>query len=200
MAVITFLIFFSRFLRFFRAGGLVFALFLTVLSAPACFSGGWKTASRASAGLAPLPEASDEAVVQVYRAPLWGFRGLIADHTWIAAKKTGASFYMVYEVIGWRKFDKAPVLRAEKDIPDRLWFGNRPTVLADLRGEKANQAAEKIRQAALEYPYKREYSMLFGPNSNTWTAWTACRVPELNLKLPRRAVGKNYIKDCPQNP
>ena len=192
MAVITFSTFF-RPLRLFSAGIFVFALFL---SAASCFSGGWRTASRASAGLAPLPEESKEAVVQVYRAPLWGLRGLVADHTWIAAKKTGASFYIVYEVIGWRKFDKAPVLRAEKDIPDRLWFGNRPALLADIRGEEANRIADKIRQAALEYPYKREYSVLFGPNSNTWTAWTACRIPELNLKLSRRAVGKNYVKGC----
>ena len=188
---------FFRLLRLFNARTFVFT---SVLAASSCFSGGWKTASRASAGLAPLPEESQEAVVQIYRAPLWGLRGLVADHTWIAAKKTGASYYIVYEVIGWRKFEKASVLRAEKDIPDRLWFGNRPTVLADIRGEEADRIAEKIRQAALEYPYKRKYSVLFGPNSNTWTAWTACRIPELNLKLSRRAVGKNYVKNCFRKP
>ena len=179
---------------------LLFIPALIAIAAAGCSSGSWRTASRASAGLAPLPQDSKEAVVQVYRAPLWGLRGLIADHTWTAAKKRGEPFYTVYEVIGWRKLDKAPVLRAEKDIPDRLWFGKRPAVLVDIRGAEAHRAAEKIHQAALEYPYKQEYSMLFGPNSNTFTAWLACQVPELNLKLSRRAVGKGYVRDCLKEP
>jgi len=37
---------------------------------------------------------------------------------------------------------------------------------------------------------------MFGPNSNTFTAWMACKVPELNLKLSDPAIGKNYLKNC----
>ena len=157
----------------------------------------WERASRDSAGLAPLPEASREAVVQAYAAALWGLRGLVADHTWVSIKPKGASSYTVYEVIGWRRakgYDS--VLRMEKDIPDRLWYGKKPRVLIDLRGEKAEQIIGKIHAAASRYPYKNEYSMVFGPNSNTFTAWISCQVPELNLKLSHRAIGKNYLKDC----
>ena len=161
---------------------------------------GWKYASRASSGLAPRPEKHKGAVIQVFAAPLWGFRGRFADHTWIAVKNKGASGYTVYEVIGWRK--KAgyhSVLRIEKDIPDRLWFGNAPRLLIDLRGEKAEPWTDKIHKAAAAYPYKTKYAMILGPNSNTFTAWIACRLPGLNIPLSWRAFGKNYIKNC-QNP
>ena len=181
--------------------GALFFLFLAFLSCVSK-SGGWRTASRASSRLAPLPKDSKEAVVQVYAASLWGLRGKFADHTWIAAKKAGAASYTVYEVIGWRKMAKEhdTVLRIERDIPDRLWFGSRPRLLADFRGGAAGRLIGKIHAAALAYPHKTEYSMVFGPNSNTFTAWIACRVPELRIKLSRRAIGKNYLKGCKSKP
>ncbi len=45
----------------------------------------WRTASRESAGLAPDPAITSEAVLQVYGAKAWGWRGWFALHTWIAA-------------------------------------------------------------------------------------------------------------------
>ncbi len=41
----------------------------------------WRTASRDSAGLAPLPKDTPEAVVQVYAARAFGWRGAVAVHT-----------------------------------------------------------------------------------------------------------------------
>lgn len=184
-----------------RAALLAALVFLSVLFV-SCASnrGSWRTASRESSKLAPLPEESREAVVQAYAAPLFGLRGRFADHTWISAKERGAASYTVYEVIGWRRLSGKhdSVLRVEKDIPDRLWFGSRPKILADLRGGAAERAIEKIQAAARKYPYKKKYSMIFGPNSNTWTAWIACHVPELKLKLSRRAIGKGHLKNCPR--
>ena len=173
-------------------------LFLFLLFLSCASNSGWKTASRASSNLAPLPKEHKEAVVQAYAAALWGFRGKFADHTWLATKKPGADSYTVYEVIGWRKISKKhnSVLRVEKDIPDRLWFGNMPRLLVDLKGEEAEKAIGKIHAAAIKYPYKTDYSLIFGPNSNTFTAWVACQVPELNLRLSRRAIGKNRLKSC----
>ena len=156
----------------------------------------WERADRSSAKLAPLPEENQAAVVQIYAAPLWGLRGLVADHTWISTKAKGADFYTVYEVIGWRMATgHDSVLRVEKDLPDRLWYGKKPRILVDLREEKAEKLIDKIRKAAFQYPYKKRYAML-GPNSNTFIAWIACQVPELNLKLSRRAIGKAYLKNC----
>ena len=62
----------------------------------------WRTASKEPVGLAPEPAATREAVVQVYGARTWGWRGNFGVHTWVAVKPADAPAYTVYEVIGWR--------------------------------------------------------------------------------------------------
>ena len=156
-------------------------------------SDGWRTASRAAAGLAPTPEEEQGAVIQCYAAPVWGWRGWFADHTWIALKGRAADSYTVYEVIGWRARRGLPTLRIERDIPDRLWYGSRPRLLADLRGAAAAELLEKVDAAARRYPAPDKYRQFPGPNSNTFTAWIAREVPELGLKLSSRAIGKGYL-------
>ena len=166
-----------------------------------CNFEGWKTASRDSANLAPKAQDYKEAIVQVYAAKVYGWRGHFADHTWISTKKANADSYTVYQVIGWRKLSPKfnSVVRIEEDLPDRLWFGNKPKILIELRGDSAKPIIDKIHTAATQYPYPDEYDIL-GPNSNTFTQWISCRIPELNLKLPFRAIGKNYLKNCEHEP
>lgn len=153
----------------------------------------WRTASRESAGIAPDPLTTQEAVVHVYGAKAWGWRGWFAVHTWIAAKEAGAKSYTVYEVIGWRANRGLPVLRISSDLPDRLWFGAQPELLIEHSGKGAEELITAVDQAARDYPWKDEYKVFPGPNSNTFTAWVAQQVPELNLKLPFRAIGKGYL-------
>ncbi|WP_163143990.1 DUF3750 domain-containing protein, partial [Arhodomonas sp. KWT] len=57
--------------------------------------GDWRTASRASAGIAPVPGAAPEAIVQVYAARAFEWRGAFAVHTWIATKPAGGGRYTV---------------------------------------------------------------------------------------------------------
>jgi hypothetical protein len=159
----------------------------------ACGEKDWRTASRAPAGLAPDPAQASEAVVQVYAARAWGWRGWFAVHTWIATKPGHASAYTVYEVIGWRQNRGLPVLRIEQDIPDRLWFGEQPQLLADRRGKDADALVEAIDKAAHAYPWPETYDAFPGPKSNTFTAWIARQVPELGLKLPFTAIGSGYV-------
>jgi len=52
---------------------------------------GRRIASRESARIAPLPSETNEAVLQVYGAKAWNWRGGFAIHTWIATKPTGES-------------------------------------------------------------------------------------------------------------
>ncbi|MDD9867763.1 MAG: DUF3750 domain-containing protein [Candidatus Campbellbacteria bacterium] len=156
---------------------------------------GWDKASRESSGIAPDPKETRDAVIQIYAAELWGWRGLFADHTWISTKQRGAEQYTVYEVIGWltsEGYDS--VLRIEKDLPDRFWYGATPRVLVSLQGGVAEELVEKIHNEATNYPYKTDYSTLPGPNSNTFIAWISCRIPELDLELSQRAIGKNYLE------
>ena len=156
---------------------------------------GWDSATRESARIAPNPEEHSDAVVQVYAAELWGFRGMFADHMWIATKQKNALAYTVYEVIGWRLSEGYDTsLRIAEDIPDRKWYGAVPRVLVNETGAQAEMLIKEIQAAAMSYPYPKEYSA-FGPNSNTFIAWVLCKVPNLNLTLTRRAVGKNYLND-----
>jgi len=94
-----------------------------------CANDDWRTAFRESAGIAPDPATTNEAVLHVYGADAWGWRGWFAIHTWIAAKGTGENEYTVYDVVGWRGYHGQSVLRITRDIPDRYWYGEKPRVL-----------------------------------------------------------------------
>lgn len=148
---------------------------------------------RASAGLAPDPASHPEAVVQVYAADTWGWRGRFAVHTWISVKRAGDNVYTVYDVVGWRQRWGRPVVGASQDVPDRHWFGAKPQLVADLRGEQAGKLIDKVEQAVNDYPWKDEYRVFPGPNSNTFIAWIGSQVPELDLSLPFSAIGSSYI-------
>jgi hypothetical protein len=157
-----------------------------------CSSKDWRTASREPAGMAPDPVVTREAVLQVYGASAWGWRGWFAIHTWIAVKPTNAASYTVYEVIGWRQHRGLPALRIEKDLPDRYWYGERPRLLRGFRGEGVDGLIAAVDKAAKSYPWPDTYTAFPGPNSNTFTAWIAKEVPELGLKLPFSAIGSGY--------
>jgi hypothetical protein len=170
-------------------------LFSLVLLVPtSCATKDYRTASRESAGIAPLPAANKGAVLQVYGASAWGWRGWFAIHTWIATKPANADSYTVYEVIGWRQHRGLSAMRIEKDLPDRYWFGERPRLLKDFRGEPANKLIEAVDRAAKKYPWSDTYKAFPGPNSNTFTAWIAKQVPELDLDLPFSAIGSGYAE------
>lgn len=159
-----------------------------------CSSGkDWRTASRESAGIAPDPAATNEAVLQVYAADAWGWRGWFAIHTWIAAKRTGEASYTVYDVVGWRDHHGEPVMKIAQDIPDRYWYGEKPRILKEHRGAGIDELIDAVDQAAQAYPWKTTYKAFPGPNSNTLTAWIARQVPKLELDLPLSAIGSGYV-------
>ncbi|WP_246841220.1 DUF3750 domain-containing protein [Hahella sp. CCB-MM4] len=158
----------------------------------ACSSDNWRSASRASARLAPDPLTTPEPVIQVYGADAWGWRGWFAIHTWIAVKPENALDYTVYEVVGWRERRGLPVLRIEQDVPDRYWYGAKPQLILDRRGDGVGELIDKIATKADEYPWKDSYRVFPGPNSNTFPAWIAQEVPELELELPFSAIGSGW--------
>ena len=170
----------------------VFVLMGVLLSN--CSSGkDWRTASRESAGIAPDPSVTKEAIIHVYGAKAWSWRGWFAIHTWIAAKRTGEATYTVYDVVGWRGHHGEPVLKIAQDLPDRLWFGEKPQLLKEHKGSEVDKMIDEINKAAHAYPWKTTYSAFPGPNSNTFTAWIAKQVPELELNLPFAAIGSGYV-------
>jgi Protein of unknown function (DUF3750) len=159
-----------------------------------CANNDWRTANRASAGIAPNPTVTKEAVLLVYGADTWGWRGWFAIHTWIAAKHTGETTYTVYDVVGWRGNNGQPILRIAQDIPDRYWYGEKPRLLNEHRGAGVDELITAVDKTAHAYPWKSTYRSFPGPNSNTFTAWIAKQVPELKLDLPFSAIGSGYVK------
>ena len=155
----------------------------------------WRNASSAPAGLAPDPLATPEAIVQVYAARTWGWKGSFGVHTWIALKAPQAKSYVVYEVIGWKLRWSGTALSVTERAPDARWYGNAPELLAEKRGAEAEELIPKIEVAVRAYPYAAEYAVWPGPNSNTFTAWVSRAVPELKLDLPPTAIGKDFLGD-----
>jgi len=168
------------------AGGLAFY-------AGVVMAGDWRTANRENTGIAPDLATTREAVVQVYAARAWSWRGAFGAHSWIAVKPTGAPAFTVYEVIGWRAYRGMPVVSISGRAPDARWFGADPEIIADLRGEGVGQVIINIDAAARDYPHADEYRVWPGPNSNTFTAFVARSVPELRLDLRPTAIGKDYL-------
>ena len=180
-----------------RAGCFAFVLLIGPLLTVSCGSVNlgrdWRTADRASTGLAPPAAQTPEAIVQIYSARAFNWRGIFAVHTWIATKAADDLQYTVHQVLGWRRYHDVPVVVSRFGRPDRSWYGAEPEVVAELRGERAALAIPKIEAAVESYPYRREYVLWPGPNSNTFTAYVARQVPELEAELPAIAIGKDYL-------
>jgi len=153
----------------------------------------WWQARRDASGQAPDPASTPEAVVQVYAARTVGWRGSLGVHSWIAVKRSGAPAFRRYEVIGWGVDRGVPAVRVDRTGPDNDWFGSRPRVLVDVRGEGVDALIDRIEAAIASYPYPATYRLWPGPNSNTFVAYVARAVPELRLDLPPTAIGKDFL-------
>lgn len=170
------------------------ALAWLVAVAPGALSAqSWRTASREPAGLAPDPAATPEAVVQVYAARAVEWRGYFGIHPWIAVKRTGATQFTVHELMGYQTRRSGNGIRSSPRAADMYWFGNRPWVLADLRGAGVDAVIDRIEAAVADYPYAGTYRIWPGPNSNTFIAHVLRAAPELRVDLPALAVGKDYL-------
>lgn len=150
----------------------------------------WYAASREPTGLAPDPASVREPVVQVYAAPAYGWRGAVAVHTWIVVKREGADAFTRYDVVGWHG---APFVHENYAPADAYWFGSRPEILLDRRGDRVEALIDRVEAAVRSYPFVQTYRTWPGPNSNTFIAHIGRSVPELRLDLPANAVGKDYV-------
>jgi hypothetical protein len=158
-----------------------------------CSNNNWRDASLEPAGIAADPSIQKNAVIEVYAADAFSWRGWFAVHTWIAVKPQDAVEYTVYEVVGWRIKSGLPALREyQTATPDRYWYGAKPDKLLSIEGDKANQLIPQISDAVARYPWANEYTLFPGPNSNTFPEWIGLQIPELGLELPFRAIGSGY--------
>lgn len=179
--------------------GIVFLVYilgpaLVYMTGGARLRGDWSVASHRPVGLAPDPAQVDEAVVQVYAARAFAWRGVFSVHTWMAVKPAHAERYTRYEVIGWRLYrGLSPLSISSERPPDAQWFGADPWLLRDIRGEAAAAIIAALPNIVAAYPYPQSYRAWPGPNSNTFIAYLGRQLPQLRLALPSHAVGKDYI-------
>jgi Protein of unknown function (DUF3750) len=152
----------------------------------------WREANWSSSGLLP-PAASDpQPRVLLFAARTGGWRSIFAVHTWIVVKPANAAAYTRYDVMGFGQ----PV-RINLHDPDAYWFGERPQLVADIRGERAATAIPEIEAAVKTYAYSGygSYRVWPGPNSNTFTATVLRAAPELDIATPPEAVGRDFRAD-----
>lgn len=178
------------------AGFLVFNLGLVLfvfLSGTHTTSAHWSSASRAPIGIAPDPRIERQAIVQVYAARAFSWRGYFGVHSWISIKPPEAAHFDTYEVIGWRVRYGGNAVSVSRRAPDSRWFGSEPLLIAEFRGKEAEAAIPRLLTAIQDYRHNDAYTVWPGPNSNTFIAHLGRVAPELRLDLPPTAVGKDFL-------
>jgi hypothetical protein len=171
------------------------ALFLLPIAARAAlyaYEGGphsWREADWSSIGSLPSAAAHPEARVLIMSGRTGGWKGVLSVHSWIVLKPENAREWRRYDVVGWGN----PV-HVNGWAPDGRWFGNRPMVIANLKGGAAEALIPKIEAAIRSYQYDHagDYRLWPGPNSNTFVASVLRAVPEIGVALPPNAIGRDF--------
>ena len=173
----------------------ILALFLAPVAARAAlFAYGhgpmsWRDADWSSTGSLPAAAAYRQARVLVMSGQTGGWKGTVAVHSWIVLKRANASSWTRYDVVGW-----GSPIRTNGWAPDGRWYGNTPTVLADISGAEAAALIPRIEDAVKSYQFANsgDYRLWPGPNSNTFVATVLRAVPELGVTMPPNAIGRDY--------
>ena len=152
----------------------------------------WRLADRSSAGLLPSAAAHPDAVVRVFSARTVSWRGIVATHSWIVVKETGASAYQRFDYTAWG----GPIW-IDRFVPDGRWFGSVPDVVFAADGDAAQRVIPAVRAAIKTYPFANpgDYRLWPGPNSNTFVAAVMGAIPDMRASLPATAIGKDYPYD-----
>ena len=171
----------------------IFLTLITFLLISSCSSKDWRSASRESAGIAVKAKDQKEDIFQIYYARAFSWRGYLAVHPWVAWKLENEDEYTVAQVTSWNIRRTGSAISVSKDLPDRKWFDNNPTILYEVKGPGARAIIEKTKKLISGYPYKDKYTLWPGPNSNTFVSHIIRSIDELPLELPPHAVGKDYL-------
>jgi hypothetical protein len=150
---------------------------------------GWQNADWSSIGALPAAAAHPDARIMVLSGRTGGLKGVVAVHSWIVFKRKNAASWTRYDVVGWGN----PV-RQNGWAPDGRWYGNKPTVLADVTGAEAARLIPKIEETvkAYQFGHAGDYRIWPGPNSNTFVATVLRAVPELGVTMPPNAIGRDF--------
>lgn len=136
----------------------------------------------------PAASAHPDARILVMAGRTRGWKGVVAVHSWIVIKGENDNAWRRYDVAGWGN----PV-RLNWWPPD-LWFGSHGTVVADIKGPKAQVLIPRIDAAIKDYQYGNygDYRIWPGPNSNTFVATVLRAIPEIGATVPPNAIGRDF--------
>jgi len=170
----------------------LFVLPLLARAAVYAVNGGprsWRDADWSSIGSLPPAARHPEARLIVYSGRTGGWKGVLSVHTWIVLKHANAASWTRYDVVGW-----GTPLRTNGWVPDGRWYGNKPTVIADLKGKEAEALLPKIEAAVRRYQFRHAgaYRTWPGPNSNSFVAAVLRSAPEIGVALPPNAIGRDF--------
>lgn len=151
--------------------------------------GGWRNADWSSVGALPSASAHPDARVLILSGRTGGWKGVVAVHSWVVFKRAGATSWTRYDVVGWGN----PV-RLNGWAPDGRWYGTPPTVIADIKGAKAEAMIPAIEKAVKDYRYANagDYRIWPGPNSNSFVAAVLRDIPDIQVAMPPNAIGRDF--------
>jgi Protein of unknown function (DUF3750) len=152
----------------------------------------WRSADRSSAKLLPPASASPDAVVRIFSARTVRWRAVVATHSWVVIKDSGARAYERFDYTAWG----TPIWK-DRFVPDGQWFGSEPEVIFAADAAQAQRMIPLIRRTIETYRYQQsgDYRAWPGPNSNTFIAAIVAAVPEMRATLPPTAIGKDFPYD-----
>ncbi|CBW25783.1 putative exported protein [Halobacteriovorax marinus SJ] len=172
----------------------VLFLIITLFLSFSCSSKDWRSASRESANIAVKAHLQKEDIFQVYYARAFSWRGYFGIHPWVSWKLAEEQSYTVAQVTSWNIRRSGNAISVAKDLPDRKWYDNDPTLLYEIKGEKAREVIAKTKKLIEDYPHKKVYRLWPGPNSNTFVSHIIRNIEELPLELPSNGIGKDYLE------
>lgn len=138
------------------------------------------------------PSGSD-AVALVGSAALGGPLVGVARHPWVALRERNGQLWERWEVMCCPDGgEHGTVRRTHIDPLDDHGGGGGDVRLHGVwRGRQAERIIACVREAAPRYPYRDEYLVWPGPNSNTFVDYLI-RACDLHVELPATAIGRSY--------
>lgn len=133
------------------------------------------------------------------------------NHTFIITNKKGV-------IHRWDVWARKHIIKEHnwgylyEDLFKHPWDGNKKNPFSNLLNFKTkrfnvklfkkiegdqNSLASKminiIYDSKTNYAYVNKYILYPGPNSNTYVQWIINQLPNVKIKLPKNALGKNFI-------
>ena len=165
----------NRFLRRLKKFTVAVMLFV-VLSIASLWVTSWALEPQPF-GTAQAPDPLDyqDAIIQVYGADVWGFRGNFAIHTWIATKAVVQPNTRCTRSSAGVCDGAGPWSASPMAIPPGPGTVRQPFCCMKCVATRPRRSSTRYTMLRLSYPCDREYKMWPGPNSNSFTAWIGSR-------------------------